>query len=367
MGTSTISLETMQKSSLCLSLVLTWTLSPVAHTEDTLPAVSMFEISTVQTPRVGVASIQLPGQSNPVPIVAGQVVARFMPGTTTDQIDGLFAKYHFSIQRRRPRTGTLLLESSGGASVFDIIVALRNESIVEFAEPNYLLVPAQQSVIPSEEPYFLTQQWPLYNIGQAQMLPDADIDATEAWVLQTGSSNVLVAVADTAIMLDHRDLRENIYISSQEANGVPNRDDDGNGYVDDVNGFNFVDDTAIFSFGYDPVGDPDIHGTFVASIAGASADNSYGMVGTAWSLKILSLEVLKRVGRDSNGSPIMTGDSFSLADAIDYATTRGAHIINMSIEFPNSIEASNALDNAYFNGVLLIAAAGVLSSSECDI
>lgn len=161
-----------------------------------------------------------------------------------------------------------------------------------------------------------------------------------------GSSDVVVAVIDTGVDYSHLDLRNNIWINTAEipGNGI---DDDGNGYIDDVYGWNFVGDNN------DPK-DDNGHGTHVAGII-AAENNDIGSVGVAYNCKVMVLKAGNSSGYFNNSD---------IAEAIRYAYMNGASVINMS--FGGSVismAAKDALENAY-NSCILVAAAG--NDSACN-
>jgi len=154
----------------------------------------------------------------------------------------------------------------------------------------------------SNDPRFASQ-WSLANVGQTGGRVDADIDAPEAWQITTGSRTVVVAVIDSGIDFAHPDLAANIWTNPREiaGNGV---DDDANGYVDDVRGWDFVDvdNTPQDGFG---------HGTHVSGIIGAVGNNGVGISGIAWQLSILPLRFQSNSGMGYTGAAI---------SALNYAT-----------------------------------------------
>ena len=161
-----------------------------------------------------------------------------------------------------------------------------------------------------------------------------------------GSSDAVVAVIDTGVDYSHLDLRNNIWINTAEipGNGI---DDDGNGYIDDVYGWNFVGDNN------DPK-DDNGHGTHVAGII-AAENNDIGSVGVAYNCKVMVLKAGNSSGYFNNSD---------IAEAIRYAYMNGASVINMS--FGGSVismAAKDALENAY-NSCILVAAAG--NDSACN-
>lgn len=168
------------------------------------------------------------------------------------------------------------------------------------------------------------------------------IQAPEAWDVHTGTGQVVVAVIDEGVDINHEDLAANIWTNTAE---IPNNgvDDDGNGFVDDVNGWNFFDNNNQV-YGGNP--SQDTHGTHVSGTIGAVGNNGVGVVGVSWNVQIMPLKFLGPFG----GS---TADAIA---AIEYATMMGADIISaswggggFSLALKNAIEA--------FGG-LFVAAAG---------
>ena len=173
-----------------------------------------------------------------------------------------------------------------------------------------------------DDPGF-NQQWGLENTGQAPFYgkPGADIKARSAWGLTTGSSAVTVALIDTGVDYNHPDLAANIWQNTGEViNGV---DDDGNGYIDDIRGWNFV------SKNNDPM-DDNGHGTHCAGILAAIGNNGIGVAGVNWNLKVMPLKFL-----DSKG----TGYTSDAISAILYATQKGVPIISCSFSGPGESQA----------------------------
>ncbi|MBT4274442.1 MAG: S8 family serine peptidase, partial [Verrucomicrobia bacterium] len=136
--------------------------------------------------------------------------------------------------------------------------------------------------------FYFDRSWGLNNTGQFEGTEDADIDLPEAWSLGVGSRNVRVAIIDTGIDFFHPDIRENLWINLNEipGNGL---DDDDNGYIDDVHGFDFVSDDG------DPFDDQG-HGTHVAGTIAQSTNNSIGAAGLAHEACVMPLKAL-----DANG------------------------------------------------------------------
>lgn len=160
------------------------------------------------------------------------------------------------------------------------------------------------------------------------------------WEKTTGSSSTVIAVLDGGVDLEHEDLREKIWINRGE---VPanNEDDDGNGFVDDVHGWDFITGG--------PAAAGVHHATHVAGIAAAASDNGIGVAGVDWGARLMSVRVLSSRG---------VGREEGMIRGIDYAVANGADIINMSIVGPASPALLDAIENAYAAGVVVVAAAG---------
>lgn len=223
--------------------------------------------------------------------------------------------------------------------------AYAESSWVAYVEPDFLVHAASE---PNDPLFVRGDQWALHNTGQNGGVADADIDAPEAWDLQCGASNVVVAVIDSGVWLTHEDLAANLWRNPGEVpgNGV---DDDGNGFVDDVHGLNA---TA----GNGKVGDGAGHGTHLAGIIGAVGNNGLGVAGVAWRVQIMACRFLA-----SDGS----GSISDAVTCIEYARTMGARIINASwVGTNDSVALSLAVARARDAGILFVAAAG---NSALDI
>lgn len=205
-----------------------------------------------------------------------------------------------------------------------------------------MLVPAMVLATPVPNDPFYSQEQNVY-FGQIQ-LPGA-------WEITTGSRDVIIAIIDAGVDTDHPDIIGNMWFNRGEKalNGI---DDDGNGYVDDLNGWDFLDEVSDphpkFTNGYTFSGAN--HGTVVAGVAASVTNNGIGLAGVCWNCKIMALRAL-----DANGE----GDTAHIARAIDYAVANGADIINMSfVGGLTDAALSDAVGRAYDAGVILVAAVG---------
>ncbi|MFS8639297.1 MAG: S8 family serine peptidase [Symbiobacteriaceae bacterium] len=244
------------------------------------------------------------------------------------------------IQRTLP-TGAAVVRVDDPARTAEVAEALRRSGRYEYVQPNYVYRLAVQP----GDPLF-GQQWGLHNEGQAVLgrrgRPGVDIGAPAAWDVTRGSAGVVVAVIDTGVDLRHPDLAGAAWVNEAEAKGRAGVDDDGNGYVDDVHGYDFYHrDSTVF----DPE-DGDEHGTHVAGIIAARWDNGEGVAGVAPGARIM---VLKVFAGD-------TGTSADAVEAIAYAERMGARIVNMSW---GGFHHDQALKDAIARShMLFVAAAG---------
>jgi subtilisin family serine protease len=215
--------------------------------------------------------------------------------------------------------------------------------LIEFIEPNYIF---RAEEIP-DDPMF-DQLWGLRNTGQTGGTPGADIQATTAWDIFTGTTDVLVAIIDTGVDYTHPDLAANIYSNPSEipGNGI---DDDGNGFVDDVRGWDFVNDDN------DPA-DDNGHGTHVAGTIGALGDNGIGVTGVNWHVSILPVKFLNAGG---------SGTTADAVSCVEYATMMQARVTNNSWGGGGYSEAlRQAILEANNAEILFVAAAGNSASNN---
>lgn len=216
--------------------------------------------------------------------------------------------------------------------------SLRRSGQVDFAEPDYA-VHAIEIITPTDPGW--PNQW---NLRQ--------IEAPAAWKVVTGTAKLIIAVVDSGLQLDHPDLIAQRWINVAEIPGNY-ADDDGNGKVDDVNGWHFYHNYT--SSGYMPAENADVrddygHGTHVAGIAAAAANNGVGITGLAPGARVMPIKVLDQYGN---------GWYSDIALGITYAADNGARVINLSLggtEDSQTLRA--AVDYARDRGALVVAATG---------
>ena len=243
-------------------------------------------------------------------------------------------------------TGILVLDLPPFLSVEDAVAFYQKSGLIEFAEPDYV-VQADGLTIPNDRRF--GRQWGLHNTGGRGCTADADIDAPEAWNKTTGSRDFIIAVLDTGIDYNHKDLKRNIWVNEAEKNGIPGVDDDGNGYVDDVYGI----DT--FNGDSDPM-DDNFHGTHVAGTIGAVGDNGRGVAGVMWQARIMALKFL-----NASGSGYTSGAIEALEYVLDMKKNHG-HDIRVTNNSWGGGGKSTALRSAIRQlrkeGILFVASAG---------
>ena len=225
-----------------------------------------------------------------------------------------------------------------GLDVEQSVEFFLNHPGVMYAEPNYSI---ELAATPNDPDF--GDLWGMQNTGQTGGLSGADIDAPLAWDITTGAPNLIVAVVDTGVDYLHPDLAANMWVNEGEIAG-DGIDNDGNGFVDDVHGYNFVSGNG------DPMDDHN-HGTHVAGTIGAVANNSIGVAGVAWDVQIMAVKFLSASGNGSIASAV---------SAIQYAVDNGATISNHSWGFNGNFSQSlsDAIEYARLADHLVVAAAG---------
>ncbi len=246
---------------------------------------------------------------------------------------------------RRGDTGDLLLVSSA-IETMDAINILKNHPEVEYAEPNWIY----HHFATSNDPYYTNGSlWGMYGDATSPANQFGS-QAGEAWAAgNIGSNTVWIGIIDEGYMYTHEDLSGNVGTNPGEiaGNGV---DDDGNGYVDDVYGWDFDgNNNTVFD------GTSDDHGTHVAGTIGAVGGNSKGVVGVVWTVKLMNAKFLGSRG----------GTTANAIKAVDYFTDlKQRHGINL-VATNNSWGGGgysqglyDAIERANQAGILFIAAAG---------
>ena len=219
-------------------------------------------------------------------------------------------------------------------SVHQVVEQLQALEEVEFAEPNYLVfalsTESADSATYVAEPLY-SQQW-----------GPAAINLPALWNMpKISTKRPVIAIIDTGVDVEHPDLKDNIWVNEKEKNGVAGKDDDGNGVVDDIHGYDFVNKTG-------GMADFNGHGTHCAGIAAAVGNNGIGITGANPDALIMPITVMQSDG---------TGDVATIIKGIDYAAANGADVISMSLGgYSYSKAEEQALGKAYATAVIVAAA-----------
>jgi subtilisin family serine protease len=271
-----------------------------------------------------------------------------LPGNAGQQVgsaNALLAKTNKGLKasRRLSEEGLFLVEAPAGRTFAEQRTALAKLGGIDFFEPDFVLSAA--TTMPDD--LFAGGQWSLNNLAQTGGTIDADIDAPEAWNLAQGDGSVVVGVIDSGIDDTHPDLAANIWTNPNEVanDGV---DNDANGYVDDIHGWDFV------SYDNSPL-DDNGHGTHVAGTIAAAGNNGIGVTGVNWNAKVVPL---KFMGADGRG---YLSDAVA---AINYATNLRSKGINLRVT--NNSWGGGGYSSTLFNaikrsgdaGTMFVAAAG---------
>ena len=271
---------------------------------------------------------------------AGEIIVKFKEDIPQAGVQSLLLAEDVSILDEMDNLGLMLLSVPKGREM-EKIEELRRNPLVEYAEPNCMIKIADSiaagphfslrapDVIPNDPRY--PSQWNL-----------PKIEAPAAWDITTGSDKVVIAFVDSGIDLDHPELEDKIWTNPREKpdNGI---DDDGNGYIDDVHGWDFV------NWDNEPQDDNGL-GTYVATVAAAEANNGYGIAGVSWGAEIMPVKVFDKDGR---------GYLYKIVAGINYAADKRAKIINVDLATPNySNSLELAIVDAYNKGSLVVAPVG---------
>jgi len=289
-----------------------------------------------------------------------EILVRFRAGVTQNTIETIARRLNDQVEDQiESVTGLEVIEDEDGKDAESLVAQYRALPEVEYAELNSEIKLDHEDTghrhVHADDEMF-SRQWGLFNSGQHGGTAGADISAMRAWAVTKGSDQVVVAVLDSGVDYSHPDLANNIW--SRPPIIMAYRDDDltPEGPVDDVHGFNVVEDNG------DPM-DDNGHGTHCAGIIGAEGGNGIGIAGVNWNVKIMPLKFM-----DAEG----TGTTKDAIEAINYVIDRKRAGVNVRVISASwgSTAKSRALEDvirrAYEEGILFVAAAGN-SSSDNDV
>ena len=238
----------------------------------------------------------------------GELLVRFRPSATAQDITAVHERLNGTVKFAGKVVPVQYVELAEGTTVADAMAAYRADPRVLYAEPNYRV----EAFLTPNDPD-LSLLWGMHNTGQSGGKVDADIDAVEAWDRAVGSRDIVVAVIDSGIDYNHQDLAANVWVNSDEIPGN-DIDDDNNGYVDDVYGYDFANDDS------DPMDDHG-HGTHCSGTIGAVGNNGITIAGVNWNVRIMGVKFIDETGGGWISDEIQ---------ALEYAVLMGARISNNS-------------------------------------
>ncbi len=330
---------------------------PVRTRSFLVVAVSMAALMLSGNAAAGSSSVQIEkfGSGGLAPHVPGQLLV----GLSSEVSTVASRRLHRAVVGARSvhRLGGKLdlVTVPKGLSLRRAIARLESDPRVAYAEPNYL----RERYLTTNDTFF-THLWAFSNSTQQHVVSDAfqqptaftaagtndaDMDVTEAWDTSAAfGANTLVAVIDDGVQVTHQDLAGQFWTNPGEGASPNGLDDDGNGKVDDIRGWDFANnDSTLLAPASVPGGNT--HGTHVAGTIAAAANNSLGIAGVCPSCDIMGLKVM----RDSDG--VIT-DAW-IVTALNYAKAKGAKVVNMSLGGPAfSMSLRNAIKNASFLAVI---------------
>ncbi len=291
---------------------------------------------------MAVSGVSFAGTAHKRPaFVPGEIIVRLNNIRDRAAVERVLSSVNAKMIRRFIRINAMHIKVPKGTAQRAVNIIKRLNG-VKYAELNAL---RYISVTPNDARF--PDLWGLNNTGQTGGTFDADIDAPEAWNIITGNSKMVVADIDTGLDMTHPDIAANVYTNPGEiaGNGI---DDDGNGYVDDVHGWDFAHNDN------DP-SDTDAscggHGTHTAGTIGAVGNNGIGVTGVNWNVQIMPLKVFKTFfGFFCSAS---TSDIIS---AVNYATSMGVRVSNNSYGSTSPTQAE--YDAIQASNSVFVAAAG---------
>ncbi|MBP1919135.1 S8 family serine peptidase [Youngiibacter multivorans] len=279
---------------------------------------ALFITTSVIAAASDIKSLPFSDSSGKPQYVEGELLVTYIGTSSIFDKVKVREKHELTKVRDLPLKDTELVKLPKGLTVAQAKAKVAFDPMIKYVQPNFLYYPTVD-VNPDDDPHYGIL-WGLNNTGQligsVSGVVDVDIDAPEAWNYLNGSTldEVVVAVIDTGVDTSHPDLQGKMWVNTKEVPG-DGKDNDGNGYVDDINGWNFVNNSPDVFVDIEEDG----HATHVSGTI-AAVDNTIGVIGIAPNVKIMSLKFL---GADG-------GTTADAIDAINYAKLMGADLSNNS-------------------------------------
>ncbi|MEY4900224.1 MAG: hypothetical protein RI895_646 [Actinomycetota bacterium] len=307
---------------------------------------AVFAVTILQTPAGAEEKIKEPHASNQVIVAYRQDTSEASKRNAEKLINGSKSKDLMSAGQKKIE----LLQIGKGLSVESAISKLKSDPNVLYAEPDYIL---QKTVVPNDPYYSNSALWGMYGPSPSSPANAFGSNAVAAWAAgYTGNSSVVVGVIDEGIQVTHPDLLANIWVNPGEIAG-DGVDNDLNGKIDDVNGWDFFNnDASVYDGGTD--GTEDSHGTHVAGTIGAVGNNGLGVAGVNWNVKIVSAKFL-----DTNGG--YTSGAISAVNYLVDLKSRGTNIVAINNSWGGggfSQSLLDAINLAGNRGMFFVVAAG---------
>ena len=299
--------------------------------------------------------------------VENQIIVKFENDDGRNSIEQILKDSGFTLKKRLVKKLNIWLVSSDIKKfpyTKNALEVLLLKPEVVYAQLDHLVTMRNT---PDDPKY--PDMWGMNNTGQTGGTPDADIDAPEAWDLTTGGitalgDDIVVAVVDGGVDLDHPDLIDNIWVNENEipGNGI---DDDNNGYVDDINGWDAYSNDGTIPGNY--------HGTHVAGTVGAKGNNNLDVVGVNWDVKIMAI-----AGSSGSTSTISIAYGYALDQKTLWLETDGefgANVVatnsSFGIDYADCTSGNYPIWNDLYNAMgevgILSAAATINSNQNVDV